>query len=145
MTSGHAIAHAERTPTNNSGRLNGVQLWTALPDQQRNRAASFQHVSEVPVSELPGGVAYVFAGRSGDVVSPAEHFSDLIRAELRVHRGVGLSLPLERQYEHALLLLEGDSAFNGQRLAPGLLYYLGTQRTEMTLTSADGGRVFLVG
>jgi redox-sensitive bicupin YhaK (pirin superfamily) len=26
ITSGRAIAHAERTPTNNSGRLNGVQL-----------------------------------------------------------------------------------------------------------------------
>src|SRR6185503_10433545 len=31
MTSGHAIAHAERTPADNTGRLNGVQLWTALP------------------------------------------------------------------------------------------------------------------
>src|SRR5678816_3582847 len=26
MTSGHAIAHAERTPTRNTGRLDGVQL-----------------------------------------------------------------------------------------------------------------------
>jgi hypothetical protein len=58
MTSGHAIAHAERTPTNNSGRLNGVQLWTALPDQHRDRTASFQHVREVPVLELRGGMAY---------------------------------------------------------------------------------------
>src|SRR5688572_28524169 len=39
MTSGHAIAHAERTPDNNSGRLNGVQLWAALPDRERHRAA----------------------------------------------------------------------------------------------------------
>jgi redox-sensitive bicupin YhaK (pirin superfamily) len=31
MTSGRAIAHAERTPHDNTGRLNGVQLWTALP------------------------------------------------------------------------------------------------------------------
>ena len=51
MTSGHAIAHAERTPADHSGRLNGVQLWTALPDHSRHGAASFQHVAQVPVIE----------------------------------------------------------------------------------------------
>jgi redox-sensitive bicupin YhaK (pirin superfamily) len=30
MTSGAAIAHAERTPANNSGRMSGVRLWVAL-------------------------------------------------------------------------------------------------------------------
>ena len=35
MTSGAAIAHAERTPAKNSGRLSGVQLWVALPDRDR--------------------------------------------------------------------------------------------------------------
>src|SRR5262249_10237055 len=48
MTSGGAIAHAERTPDVNSRRLNGVQMWTALPDAARHRAASFQHVPLVP-------------------------------------------------------------------------------------------------
>ena len=33
MTSGDGIAHAEQTPRDNSGRLNGVQLWTALPER----------------------------------------------------------------------------------------------------------------
>jgi redox-sensitive bicupin YhaK (pirin superfamily) len=75
MTSGRAIAHAERTPTNNSGRLNGVQLWTALPNEHRNRSASFQHLPEAPVLELRGGTVYVFAGRCGATMSPAEHFS----------------------------------------------------------------------
>src|SRR6267378_5028336 len=35
MTSGAAIAHAERTPAKNSGRLSGVQLWVALTDRDR--------------------------------------------------------------------------------------------------------------
>ena len=52
MTSGHAIAHAERTPTDNTGRLNGVQLWTALPEDHRHGAASFQHLPDVPAVEL---------------------------------------------------------------------------------------------
>jgi redox-sensitive bicupin YhaK (pirin superfamily) len=145
MTSGHAIAHAERTPAKNSGRLNGVQLWTALPDEHRNRPASFQHVPEPPVMEARGGMAYVFAGRCGEAASPAEHFSDLIGAEVRVHPGAGLTLPLEQYYEHAVLLLDGDGTLEGQRLASGVLYYLGTQRTDMTIASASGARVLLVG
>jgi redox-sensitive bicupin YhaK (pirin superfamily) len=36
MTSGNGIAHSEETPRDNTGRLNGVQLWTALPDAKRH-------------------------------------------------------------------------------------------------------------
>ena len=39
MTSGDGIAHAEQTPRDHTGRLNGVQLWTALPDAVRRGAA----------------------------------------------------------------------------------------------------------
>ena len=48
MTSGRGIAHAERTPVVNTGRLSGIQLWTALPDQYRHLPPSFQHVERVP-------------------------------------------------------------------------------------------------
>src|SRR5262245_7865736 len=42
MTAGRGVAHAERTPATNHGRLDGVQLWVALPEKSRNVAASFQ-------------------------------------------------------------------------------------------------------
>lgn len=145
MTSGDAIAHAEHTPGKNSGRLNGVQLWTALPDRQRKRAASFQHVAEVPAWELSEGVIRVFSGRCGAVVSSAEHFSDIIGADLQVHRGGRITLPVERDYEHAVLVLDGDTALDGQPLEPAVLYYLGTHRTEMSLASRDGSRTLLIG
>jgi redox-sensitive bicupin YhaK (pirin superfamily) len=135
MTSGHAIAHAERTPDENTGRLNGVQLWTALPDRDRHGAASFQHLAEVPRIEPPGGIVQVFSGALADAISPATHFSDLVGADLQVHARHELALPLQRQYEHALLVLSGDCALEGQRLEERVLYYLGTQRSEMCLTS----------
>lgn len=34
MTAGNGITHAEETPCNNGGVLNGAQLWVALPEAQ---------------------------------------------------------------------------------------------------------------
>lgn len=145
MTSGHAIAHAERTPSRHSDRLSGAQLWTALPDGARNGPASFQHVAEVPVFEGVGGLAHVFSGRIGNQISPAEHFSGIVGADVIVHRGQPFALPLERDHEHGVLLLEGDCSLDGQDLRNDQLYYLGTHRTELTLQSNRGARVLLVG
>jgi redox-sensitive bicupin YhaK (pirin superfamily) len=145
MTSGHAIAHAERTPRDHTGQLNGVQLWTALPEAQRHGAAEFQHIAEVPVFEDAGGVASVFSGAIGAVVSPAHHFSPIVGADLRVHAGHALTLPLARTQEHALLVLEGDVTLEDQPLAPRVLYYLEPGRTDMSVSSGVGARVLLVG
>src|SRR6185503_10488349 len=41
MTSGGGIAHAEQTPSDHSGKLNGAQLWVALPDQHRHSSPGF--------------------------------------------------------------------------------------------------------
>src|SRR6476659_3208101 len=62
MTSGGGIAHAEETPQKNSGLLNGVQLWSALPDADRNGQAFFQHIDKVPIIDQAGGMVSVFAG-----------------------------------------------------------------------------------
>lgn len=145
MTAGGGIAHAERTPRDNSGRLNGVQLWVALPDAVRHRAAAFQHVQEVPKIETRGGLVSVFAGAMEHAVSPAAHYSDLLGADLQIHAGETLTLPLCPQFEHAVLPLEGDCRMEHQRLDAGVLYYLGTKRTSMSIDSRAGGRVLLVG
>lgn len=145
MTSGHAIAHAERTPDENTGRLDGVQLWAALPDRDRHREPSFQHLAQVPRLEPPGGIVQIFSGALAGASSPARHFSPLIGADLQVHARQQLELPLERSHEHAVLLLSGDCSLEGQRLDERVLYYLGTQRTELSVTSTAGARLLLVG
>lgn len=145
MTSGGGIAHAERTPRDHSGRLNGVQLWTALPDAVRGADASFEHVDEVPRLELPGGIAQVFAGGVGAALSPARYFSPIVGADLDIHRGAVLTMPLEPSFEHAVLVLSGECVLEGQALAHHVLYYLGAARGEVSITSATGARVLLVG
>ena len=145
MTSGDGIAHAEQTPRDNSGRLNGVQLWTALPDAHRHDAADFVQVKEVPSVESGSGIVQVFAGTLGGSTSPAPHYSDLLGADLRVHPRHTLVVPINPTYEHAVLVMSGDCALDKQSLDERVLYYLGTTRLEASFSSQNGGRVLLIG
>jgi quercetin 2,3-dioxygenase len=145
MTAGNGIAHAEETPRNNGGVLNGAQLWVALPEAQRKISPSFQHIEKVPEVDLSGGVAQVFAGALAGAISPAEHYSDIIGADLAVHSGAELTLPLNSSHEHALLLLAGDAEIEGGTLDERNLYYLGTARSEIRVGSCTGARLLLIG
>jgi redox-sensitive bicupin YhaK (pirin superfamily) len=145
MTAGAGIAHAEETPQRNIGRLNGVQLWIALPDAHRHVAPSFQPVKEVPKVEFRGGIAQVFLGELEGARSPASVYSDGIGAEVAVHRGATLSLPARSDREHALFVFGGDAQLEDQQLAMNTLYYLGTDRSELSLRSTGGARVLLFG
>ena len=145
MTSGSGNAHAEQTPHDNSGRLNGVQLWVALPDGHRHVTAAFEQVEEVPAVEMNGGQVQVFAGTLHGHRSPAVHFSEILGADVHVHLGETLALELQPTFEHALLVLDGDAAFDGQPLDDRVLYYTGSRRSEAHISSRNGGRLLLIG
>lgn len=144
MTSGGGISHAEQTPRDNTGRLDGVQLWTALPDEHRHMAPGFSHVPEVPTIERPSGVVRIFAGELEAAASPVPYYSALLGADVQVHPRHELMLPLNPAYEHAILVMSGDCALNGQPLEQWMLYYLGTTRSDACFSSKDGGRVLLI-
>ena len=145
MTAGAGIAHAEETPPDHSGRLEGVQLWVALPEAYRHGPPEFQHLEEVPRLELRGGAVLVFAGSVASANSAARHFSGILGAELQVHRGGMLAFPLEQHHEHALLVLSGNALLQGVDLEVNTLYYLGTGRSELELSSQPGARLLLIG
>ena len=145
MTSGGAIAHAEQTPPDNTGRLNGVQLWVALPDIARHTAATFDHVAEVPAVESQGGRVHVFAGTRPAETSSAVYFSEILGADVQVHRGQTVTLPVQWTFEHALLVLQGDARLDDQPLQERVLYYLGSRRSELSISSSEGGRLLLIG
>lgn len=146
MTAGRGIAHAEETPSANSGRLSGVQLWVALPEDERRREPGFTHVEQVPEVPQAGGTVQVFAGSYEGMRSPARYFSDILGLDAEIRAGSGLALALELAREHALLLLEGDCLLAGDLvLEKGFLYYLGTQRSALEVHSESGGRFLLIG
>jgi redox-sensitive bicupin YhaK (pirin superfamily) len=145
MTAGSGISHAEETPRHNAGRLNGLQLWVALPDAHRHIAPSFQAVSEVPKLEFRGGIAQVFMGAMENAVSPADSYSDGIGIDALVHRAETLTLPARPDREHGVMLLDGDADLDGHPLTLNTMVYLGTDRSDLALRSANGARVLVLG
>jgi redox-sensitive bicupin YhaK (pirin superfamily) len=137
MTAGRGIAHAEETPAANAGRLRGVQLWVALPEANREAAPAFASHRELPSLELEGGAARVFVGQLGAVRSPAATFSPIVGAEVDGKPGGHLSLPLDPDFEHALVLLSGACSLDGEVLAVDTLYYLGCERRQLELVAGD--------
>jgi quercetin 2,3-dioxygenase len=145
MTSGVGTAHSEETPPKNSGVLNGVQLWVALPDHDRNGEASFQHIAEVPVVEQAGGALSVFAGSMLGYSFWAKHFSPILGVDIALRAAARMELPLDPSFEHAALLMTGDAEIEGQPIDAKNLWYLGTSRSSVEFASRNGCRVFLIG
>ncbi|HET8648344.1 MAG TPA: pirin family protein [Vicinamibacteria bacterium] len=146
MTSGRGIAHSEETPPANSGRLHGVQLWTALPDAQREVEPSFEHHPRRPVARLEGGEATVILGELAGVRGAGRTFSPLVGADLAPAAEARLVVPLDPAFEYALVPLVGTVRLDGQPLAVETLYYAGAGRSELALHAVgEGARVLLLG
>jgi redox-sensitive bicupin YhaK (pirin superfamily) len=146
MTAGKGIAHSEETPKENSGRLHGVQLWLALPEKSRETAPAFDQYRELPVLDLDAGRATVVMGELSGIRSPARAFSPLVLAEVTGAAFGTIALPLEPDFEHALVLLDGESQLDGQSISTDTLYYLGCGRRELSLSSGrEPARALVLG
>ncbi|HEX6738316.1 MAG TPA: pirin family protein [Vicinamibacteria bacterium] len=133
MTAGRGIAHSEETPEGHSGRLRGVQLWVALPEGSRETSPAFEQHPALPALDVEGGRATVILGALGSARSPGRTFSPMVGADVAGAAGGRLALPLEAEFEHALVLLEGECALDAAPLALDTLYYLGVGRRELVL------------
>ena len=145
MTSGHAIAHAEEATGHYRGTLEGIQMWTALPESTRHGAPAFEHHVELPQADLDGGAgtATVLMGDFGSLTSRARHDTPLVGVELDLHAPA--TVPLRSDWEHALVVLQGAVAVHGQPLHPGRLGYLGEGRDALPLDVREPTRVMLLG
>lgn len=145
MTAGRGIAHTEETPRDNSGKLDGVQLWVALPEYSRAIAPEYQCTKEQPVVECPGGRVAAILGEFAGASSAGRQFSPGVGAEIAVDAGARVCRELRPGFEYGVLLATGDATVLGAPVALNTLYYLGTGRHEIVISSAGGARLILVG
>src|SRR3954452_15414007 len=143
MTSGNAVSHAEEATGHYRGRLEGIQLWVALPELTRHGAGAFEHHAELPQTELGGAVATVLVGAFGNLTSPARHDTPLVGVDLNLHGPT--RVPLRPEWEYAMVVMEGAVGIRGQQLPPGNLGYLGRGRDELHLDVREPTRAVLLG
>lgn len=143
MTAGRGVAHSEEGAGRRTGRLHGIQLWVAQPEATRRGDAAFEHHAALPDFAVGDGVATVLVGTLAGVTSPARTDTPIVGAELRLLGAAGV--PLDPTFEHALVVLDGAVAVDGEIVRPGHLAYLGVGLAGLRLDAGDGARLMLLG
>ena len=147
MTSGPGIAHSEIS-LGESPLLHGLQLWVALPEAAATQAApAFEQHTDLPIYDGDGVRATVVVGELAGTTSPATTYTPLLGAQLDLDAtAADTVVPLNPEFEHAVLVLTGRATVAGTALEAGPLLYLGTGRSELTLRAHDDGTtLFLLG
>lgn len=156
MTSGHGIAHSEYTVTDDAIALDGLQLWIALPEHARHGERKFETHTDLPRVALPTGtgadaMAMVVMGTFAGITSPATTFTPLVGAQIDVPAGARVTLPLEHAWEHGIMMIHGDVTVANEQgeafpiAAPNEVLYIGNERSEVTVSSIAGARIFVLG
>ena len=122
MTAGSGVLHNEFHEEEFSragGILHMIQIWVNLPRAHKRSAPKYQALTEetIRTAALPDGkgVVRVISGEYGDVKGPADTFSPAHMLDLRLKPGAEVRLPTPKDYNTALLVLEGEVSANGSR------------------------------
>lgn len=145
MTSGHGIAHSERSPERHPPVMHGVQLWVALPDPARRGPAAFAHHADVPRWRDGDADVTLLVGELAGQRSPAVVHTPLLGAQVELRGTALLDVPLRPDFEYGLFALSGSARVDDAPLAPGALLWLGAGRDTLALRGAAGTRLLLLG
>jgi redox-sensitive bicupin YhaK (pirin superfamily) len=145
MTSGHGIAHSEQSPPDHPPGMHGLQLWVALPEEARHGPPGFEHHPALPVLRDGDATVTVVVGEFGSVRSPATAYTPLVAAEALFAGAARHRLPVNPEFEYAVLVMSGTADVAGEPLSPGSLLYLGRGRFEIPVEVAGPTRLFLLG
>jgi redox-sensitive bicupin YhaK (pirin superfamily) len=143
MTAGRGISHSE-VSTPDTATLHGAQLWVALPADRRDVEPDFAHYAPPELGE-PGWTAKVFLGSLFGSESPVATATPLLGAELRLEEGHVLEVPVERGFEHGLLVDQGVVSVGDVEGKPGDLVYVPPGPARLTVSAHEEARVLLLG
>jgi len=148
MTAGRGIAHSERTSPElrkAGSRLDGLQLWVALPLADEEVAPEFHHhpADTLPTFEREGARIRVLAGTAYGETSPVRTFSSLFYADVAMPAGCTLSVPRDHE-ERAVYVVNGVIGCGAEHATPGRMLVF-TPDVEVVLRAESDSRVVLLG
>jgi hypothetical protein len=114
MTAGGGILHNEyheETFAKAGGVMHMMQLWVNLPKKYKLTAPKYQGLTnaDIPETALPGkkGLIRVISGAYEETKGPASTFTPAHMLDLRLRPGADVRLPTPKDYNTALLVLQG--------------------------------------
>jgi hypothetical protein len=143
MTAGKGISHSELSKKT-EGRLHGIQLWVALEDKDRFTEPSFEHVNENQELAKEGMKLKVFMGELMGIKSPAKLYSKLVAAEIELQPGEHV-LEVNPEFEHGLMLVEGDYESDGEKVQEAELVYFESGQSEIKISVKTKTKLVLIG
>lgn len=145
MTGGHGICHSE-VSTDTTSVLHGVQLWVALPAAHRDAPRDFQHHAPEPV-RLDGVELRVFLGSLVGSTSPISTFTPLLGAELLLEPGATVTLDVDTDFEHGVLVDSESVTLEGDPVPRGAIGFVAVGASTLTIGNPhdEPARVMLLG
>jgi redox-sensitive bicupin YhaK (pirin superfamily) len=148
MTAGRGIAHSERTgpgPRQAGSRLDGLQLWVALPRRHEETEPEFHHhpARDLPAATVAGAQVRVLAGCAYGASSPVRTFSPLFYVDAAIATGGELPLPEEYE-ERAAYVVSGTIQCGNEQAERGRMLVF-APGVSVTLRAVSDARVALIG
>jgi hypothetical protein len=148
MTAGRGIVHSEM-PEQESGLMQGFQLWVNLPAKDKMTAPRYQDIAadRVPTADLGGGVsARVLAGEVAGVKGPVDPgATQPIFLDVTLPAGVAATIPLPEGHNAFVYVYEREARVGdpGQALGRGRIGVL-SPGDDVRIASDKGARLILV-
>lgn len=148
MTAGQGIAHAEEGVDTDStwegtGTM-GVQMWLAQTEATRHGSSGFQHVSELPDTEVGSGRAHVLIGELEDAQSPAEFAHPTIGLDLTLD---GFTvMPTDPEFEYGIVPIDKPVRVEEDIVEPGSVAIVPPGHEQLSLGARSSpARLMLLG
>ncbi|WP_259779470.1 pirin family protein [Aestuariispira ectoiniformans] len=141
MVAGRGIVHSERETEavhNAEHRLNGLQLWIALPDGQEEMDPSFSHhaAESLPVFDVEGVQCRLMVGEAFGHSSPVPVYSPMFYMDFTAGDGQAIPLP-GGGMEAGLYSLSGRFAVDGETFGENQFVYVGPDESPVIRAEGD--------
>jgi len=151
MTAGAGILHKEyheQEFSRKGGPFEMVQLWVNLPKKDKLTKPHYQAITADQIGKLAlpdnGGHANIIAGTLNGVTGPAQTYTPVIVADLRLNKDAQLTTTIPADYNTALLLIKGSAEVNGQPAPEHSFVLFANEGEEITIKANEPATVLLI-
>lgn len=147
MTAGKGIVHSERTPDDirsSGGKVNGIQIWVALPEEFEESQPSFVHhpADSLPEFEMNSIKVKILLGSAFGRSSPVQIHSPLFYVELLMPKGSQFIFPAHG--EAAAYVAEGAVKVDDQKVNLHAMAVI-KKCQNLNLEALEDSRVLIIG